>query len=124
MAFEDHLSKACEYGEAGFHFEEGGCIAMALEIHAALVSQGRDAALAVDRVASHVFVLCEGMLLDHQGWNTMRAVDIVDEAALDRLAMDWQVHEQLGSDREWARGIIENACGMAAEIESSEPEFG
>ncbi len=119
MAFEDHLSKACEYGEAGFHFEEGGCIAMALEIHAALVAQQRDAALVVDRSACHVLVRCEGMLLDHQGWSVMRDVDIVDEASLIELAKEWHVYRRLSSDRTWAREIIGTAIEMEASIESS-----
>ncbi|MNU30350.1 hypothetical protein D3C71_188350 [compost metagenome] len=119
MAFENHLSTACEYGEAGFHFEEGGCIAMALEIREALIGQKRDAVLAVDRSACHVFVLCEGMLLDHRGWNPMREVDIVDETVLLRLAVDWDVHSRLSSDRAWAIEIVEAAIEMAADIESS-----
>lgn len=119
MAFEDHLSKACEYGEAGFHFEEGGCIAMALEIRAALVAQQREAALAVDRAACHVLVRCEGMLLDHQGWSVMRDVDIVDEASLIELAKEWHVYRRLSSDRSWAREIIGAAIEMEASIESS-----
>jgi hypothetical protein len=119
MAFEDHLSKACEYGEAGFHFEEGGCIAMALEIRAALIAQQRESALAVDRSACHVFVLCEGMLLDHQGWNPMRVVDVIDETALVELAMVWDVHCRLPSDRAWAREIVEAAIEMTADLESS-----
>lgn len=119
LAFENHLSTACEYGEAGFHFEEGGCIAMALEIRAALIAQQHEAVLAVDRSACHVFVLCEGMLLDHHGWNPMREVDIVDEAALIELAVEWNIQDCLASDRIWAREIVTAAMEMAADTETS-----
>jgi hypothetical protein len=117
IAFEDHLAKACEYGEAGFYFEEGGCIAMALELHCALISLGRSAAVAVDRDACHVYVVCDGMLLDHQGWNAMRDVEIVDESELVRIAKDWHVYRRLPHDRNWAREIVGSAVEMASNVE-------
>jgi hypothetical protein len=117
IAFEDHLAKACEYGAAGFYFEEGGCIAMAIEIHAALLTHERGAAMAIDREACHVYVVCDGMLLDHQGWNAMRDVEIVDEAALVRIAKDWHVYRRLAHDRNWAREIVGNAVEMASNVE-------
>lgn len=73
----------------------------------------------VDRETCHVYVICDGMLLDHQGWNAKRDVETVDEAELAKIAKDWHVYWRLGHDRNWAREIVGIAIEMTSDIEVS-----
>lgn len=113
--FEDYLSEACDKAEVGFYFEEGGCIAMALEIKAALEDDGHMAEIAVDHKACHVYAVADGMMFDHQGSRRLSEIDFIGQEELMVLAKAWAVYDALDPDRIVAREIIQNAKEIAAE---------
>lgn len=62
LTFAPYLREACDQGEMGFYFEEGGCWGMALALNDAI---GGELILRDDFV--HVYVRVNGTLFDWQG---------------------------------------------------------
>ena len=62
LTFAPYLREACDQGEMGFYFEEGGCWGMALALNDAI---GGELILRDDFV--HVYVRVNGKLFDWQG---------------------------------------------------------
>ena len=88
MSYLDCLSEACGLSQVGFHFEEGGCFAMAVAIHDALLEDGHEPRLAFDRSAAHAFAEADLDLYDHQGRRHTRAgIEYVTRDGMRDLAL-------------------------------------
>lgn len=114
--FDSHLVDACTYAEAGFHFEEGGCFAMAEALHGAFLADGKNPRLKYAKDFVHVMVEVDGSLFDHQGrvFTPQKTVDIHIDDLRVLAAQHGQSMETLEGDKVWAEEIIENARRLAS----------
>lgn len=128
--FTKHLSDACTYAQAGFHFEEGGCFGMAAALYEAFVDDGYvPKIMAMDSIC-HMLVEVNGTLYDHQG--IVRSTPKVHEVRADALAVHAVANgrsvDEFEADRNWARDIIAQARVLTAchdrIIESAVDNFG
>lgn len=114
----DFMCDAAQQLEAGYYFEEGGCIAMAMALQKALHRDGCATQLSRKPSVNHLFVRGAHWTADHQGWG------MLDQDAASRLitlshsecrglAHQWGITDSLEGDVEWAASIIECARGLA-----------
>ena len=114
MTHMDFMADACTLADAGFHFEEGGCFAMAVALGRAMVEDGHDPRLAFSPKALHAFVEVDGDLYDHAGRVSGRhEVDYVTEDRMRELAKaHGHDYENFEIDLAAAYEIIQSARGL------------
>lgn len=111
LLFLQEMSEACERCEAGFHFEEGGCWAMAAALQEEI---GGSIQLRSDGF-THVHVEKDGIFFDHTGVCSppTETTLIEGENQLKQIAsrhgIDAQAYE---ADKAWAKQIIAHAKTM------------
>jgi hypothetical protein len=121
------MIEACTANEAGFHFEEGGCFAMARALHESFSKEDPFAAIAINRFFCHVVVRSGGVVHDHQGHlsaeQALNYTEIVAPEELEALALAaGQRPDEFDSDVDWARRVIRTAHEMAAVSNQIAPE--
>jgi hypothetical protein len=105
MDFLDHMIDACSAAQAGFYFEEGGCIGMAIALHDALREDGRSPRFVSMKRTAHVAVAVDGAAYDHQGeCSNPQAFDTITREELLTLGNEWS--SDIESDTAWAREVI------------------
>jgi hypothetical protein len=117
-AFIPFIQEACESEEAGFHFEEGGCYAMAFALQRVLRRMGIPTSLVVVGDGSHALCRVEEMLIDYTGasplahWNR-RPLREISPLQLYRLGRRSRWGTQMLDDIIWAEKIIRIATQFA-----------
>jgi len=113
MDFLDHMIDACSAAQAGFYFEEGGCIGMAIAIHDALQAEGCIPTFVSMTQTAHVAVMVDDIVYDHQGaCRNPHTVKPITLEQLHALGSEW--NSDIEADAAWAREIISLARDFAA----------
>ena len=111
VALDQHLPQATARVEAGFYFEEGGCIGMALALQDTLRRYGVTAPLALFPGFKHAGVLVGKRFLDASGLGLQDvAAAPVTRHRLLEVAEEWgNTAEGVLSDQEYAQQAIDIA---------------
>ena len=112
VALDQHLPQATARVEAGFHFEEGGCIGMALALQDTLRRYGVEAPLALfPGDFKHAGVFVGKRFLDASGLGLQEVTPtLISPQRLFDVAREWgHTHEDVLSDKEWAQQAIDIA---------------
>lgn len=117
--FADHMSDACEFGEAGFHFEEGGCWGMALALYDFFMKIGETPQLVVQPNLTHAMVEVSGILYDHRGvsYSELPIEKITRDQLFEYAARAGWTHEEIHIDEAWASDIIQAAVSLLEHYE-------
>jgi hypothetical protein len=112
MDFLDHMIDACSAAQVGFHFEEGGCIGMAIAMHEALEADGLQPSFRLMKYSDHVFVCAGDLLCDHQGaLHKYPECEHIDKEGLMKLGNIW--NSDVEDDTICAREVIALARELA-----------
>lgn len=115
IALNRWLSTACEYAKAGFYFEEGGCLGMALALNDVFRRAGFKTKISKQCEADHVGVAVEGRFFDYQGFHTTCFTPMT-RMDLNRISVEWgNTPDDVASDRLWASEIISTALELFEE---------
>jgi hypothetical protein len=118
-----YMIDACTANEAGFHFEEGGCYAMAKALHEDLSKIEPLARIALNPDFGHAVVMMGPQGVDHQGDLTIeqsksytKSIDVSD-IEKEALAAGHSI-DGFDADVDWARRVIKTAKVMSIEGEN------
>jgi hypothetical protein len=118
--FLEYMMEAAEACQAGFHFEEGGCFAMAKALYEAFAEQGVIAETGVVRAWGHALVRVGDQFFDHSGvvLQSVAAFEPVPPEGLCALAEEYGWSEgEFDADYEWAKDIIQVAIEMVPTLQ-------
>jgi hypothetical protein len=116
-AIDRWLPQAIEYAEAGFYYEEGGCVGMALALFDVFKEAGLKPRLARTVGFAHVGVVVGGRFFDSQGAaiSSMRWEPLT-RAQFQKVADEWaQDDNTVAADKSAAADIIVTAVELAEE---------
>jgi hypothetical protein len=111
------MMEACAANEAGFHFEEGGCFAMAKAMHEELVKIEPLATIAINPTFVHAVAMLGPLGIDHQGDLTLEYSKLYtknvapDDIEKEAFAAGHS-EDDFSADLNWARNVIRTAKEM------------
>lgn len=116
-AVTNYLWKTCEFVEAGFYFESGGCFGMALALHELFTKAGLAPQFAFSMAAGHAVVELDGKYYDYRGeTSAMPGMRIVSKEQLLSTAYAFSHSAQAEQDLHRDKGYAETAINAALEL--------
>ncbi|VTU42514.1 MULTISPECIES: hypothetical protein [unclassified Variovorax] len=112
------MALAVEHAEAGFHFEEGGCWAMAVALYERFTLLGAAPVLRYRADGfTHAWVEVDGVGYDHQGnlFSLPLGATVASAAEMADIAARFGVStEDFEADKAWADQVVATASRLLA----------